>query len=56
MEKEEKVDRRKGGKTIPTRGQGWTLAAENRTRWKGFDVKSSVWPQNDLARLWDRLN
>ena len=55
MEKEEKVDRRRGGKTILTllpserpklytkncilsaiglrSGQGWTRAAEDRTRW-----------------------
>ena len=32
-----------------------TRAAEDRTRWKGIDVKSSVVPI-DLARLWDRLD
>ena len=28
MEKEEKVDRRRGGKTISNSGQGWTLPAQ----------------------------
>ena len=32
-----------------------TGAAEDRTRWKGIVVKSSV-VSNDLARIWDRLD
>ena len=43
--KEEKVDRRRGGKAILKSGQGWTSiaqlrAAEDRTRWKGIVIKS----------------
>ena len=41
MEKEE-VDRRRGGKTISKSEQGWTLPAEDRTRWKGAVAKSPV--------------
>ena len=50
MEKEEEVDRRRGGKTISKSGQGWTFAsstktAEDGTRWKRVVAKSSVVPQ-----------
>ena len=50
MEKEEKVDRRRGEKTILRSGQGYiassTRVAEDRTRWKGVVVKSSVATQS----------
>ena len=46
MEKEEEVDRRRGGKTILKIGQGWTLPAQLKTtRWKGIVTKSTVAPQ-----------
>ena len=50
METEEDVDRRRDEKTISKNGQRWTFtsltrAAEDRTRWKGVVVKSSVVPQ-----------
>ena len=49
MEKEGKVDRRRGGKTISKSGQvdfaSPTRAAEDRTNWKGVVAKSSVVPQ-----------
>ena len=32
-----------------------TRAVEDRTRWKGIVVKTSVCP-NDLARLWGKLD
>ena len=47
--KEEKIDRRRTGKTILwSEGKDFassTRAAEDRTRWKGIVVKSSVVPQ-----------
>ena len=48
--KRREVDRRRGGKTISRSGQEWifassTRAAEERTRWKGIVLKSSVVPQ-----------
>ena len=59
MEKEEEVDRRRGGKTISKSGQGWTLPAQPRLLKRGQDgkglLRSHLWCPNDHARLWDRL-
>ena len=49
MEKQEEVDRRRGGKAILKIGQGWTLPAQQGQlktgqEWKGIIVKSSVAP------------
>ena len=57
MEKEEEIDRRRGGKTILKIGQGWTLPAQLKTtRWKGIVTKSTVAPQRPSKVMgWTRL-
>ena len=59
MEKEEKVDRKRGGKTISKSGQGWTLPAQPGQLKAGQDEKgllqSHLWRPNDHARLWDKV-
>ena len=58
--KEEKVDRRRGGKIILRSGQGWTLLAQLGQLTTGLGGKglqgSHMWCSNDLTRLWDRLD
>ena len=60
MEKEEEVDRRRGGKTISKSEQGWTLPAQLGQLKTGQDEKgllsSHLWCPNHHARLWNRLN
>ena len=60
MEIEEKVERRRGGKTITKSVQEWTLLAQLRQLKTGQDGKgllpSHLWCPNDLTRLWDRLD
>ena len=59
MEIEEKVERRRGGKTISKSVQKWTLLAQLRQLKTGQDgkglLRSHLWCPNDLTRLWDRL-
>ena len=52
---QEKVDRKRGGKTILQSGQGWTLLAQlgllkTGLRWKGIVVKSSMVPQRGIDK------
>ena len=60
MEKEEEVDRRRGGNTVQKNGQGSTLQAQLGQMETGQDgnglLRSHLWCPNDLARLWDRLD
>ena len=61
MEREEKVDRRRGGKTILKSGQGLTWPAQLgqlKTGLVGKELMGShLWyPKKLTARLWDRLN
>ena len=60
MEKEEKVDRRRVGKTILKSGQGWTLTAQRGQLKTGQDgkalLRSHLWCPNDQARLCDKLD
>ena len=62
MEKEEEVDGGRGGKTIKKwKGMDFassaTRAAEDRTRWKGVVVKSSVVPKRPCKVMgWTRLD
>ena len=44
LKKIKEVDRTSEVKTILKSGQGWTLPAENRTRWKGVIGMSSMVP------------
>ena len=58
-EKGEKVDGRRGGKTILRRGQGWTLLSQLgqlKTRLGGKGLFSHLWCTNDFAGLWERLD
>ena len=55
MEKQEGVNRRRGGKTILKSGQGWTLSAQvgrlkSRHGGKGL-LGSHLWCLIELARL-----
>ena len=56
----DKVDRRRGGKTISKSAQGWTLPAQLGQLKTGEDrkwlLRSHLWCPNDHARLWDRLD
>ena len=54
-EKEKKVDRRRGGKTILRSERGWTLLAQL-GQLKERDYCSHLWCLKDLTRLWDRLD
>ena len=59
MEKEEKIDRRRGGKTTLKSVQGWTSPQLEQLKTeldgKGL-LQSHLWCPSNLARLWDRLN
>ena len=60
MEKEEELDRRRGGKPLLKCGQEWTLVAQQGQLKPGLDGKgllgSHLWCPNDLARLSDILD
>ena len=60
MEKEEEVDKRRGGKTISKSGQGWTSPAQLGLLKTGQDVKgllqSHLWCPDDQERSSDRLD
>ena len=53
--KKEELDRRRAAKIILKSGQELTRAAENRTRWKGIVVMSSVVPRRPCKVTWDRI-
>ena len=57
-QKEQKEDRRRGGKTILKSGQEWTLPAQlgqlkTRQGGKGL-LQIHLWCPDDLPRLWDK--
>ena len=58
-EREEEIDRRRGGKTVLKSGQEWTLPAQLgqlKTGQSGNGLLQShlCWP-NELPRLWNRI-
>ena len=60
MEKEEEVDKRRGGKTMLKSGQEWALAAQLEQLKIGQDGKGllqiHLWCSKNHTRLWDRLD
>ena len=58
MDKEQKEDRRRGGKTILKNGQEWTLPAQLGQLKTGQGGKGllqiHLWCPNNLPRLWDK--
>ena len=58
-EKEERAERRRGGKTILKSGQEWTLSAQLGLLKTGQEAKGLLqiylWCPYDLPRLWDRI-
>ena len=59
-DKEQKEDRRRGGKTILKNGQEWTLPAQlgqlkTEQGGKGL-LQIHLWCPDNLPRLWDKQN